>query len=60
MTTDVLGRYLKIESYADSKTLFDVIEKDSGTTEKRLQIDIFSLRESYAKGELARLNWIPG
>lgn len=37
-----------------------VVAKDAGTTDKRLQIDIVSLTESYERGELSRINWMPG
>ena len=60
MIKEILGRTLDVEAYVDSKTLFDVVAKNSNTTEKRLQIDIFALKESYAKGELRKLTWIPG
>lgn len=60
MLHEILGRKIEIDAYVDSKTLFDVVAKDGNTSEKRLQIDIYALRESYDKGELSRLNWIPG
>lgn len=60
MATEVLGKEMKIDSYVDSKTLFDIVAKESGTTENRILIDIFALRDSYEKGELARITWIPG
>ena len=50
---------IPIDAYVDSKTLFNVIAKQSSTTEKRLQIDICSLKESHARNELRTLGWIP-
>lgn len=57
---EILGRTLLMEAMVDSWTLFSVIAKDAPTTERRLQIDVAALRESYAKGELHRIGWIPG
>ena len=57
---EILGRSFKIEAMIDSKTVFNVVAKDGKTTERRLQIDILSLRESYDNGELNRIAWIPG
>ena len=45
-----LGRRVEIEAYVDSRTLFNVIAKDSPTAERRFQIDVLALRESYQKG----------
>lgn len=49
----------RIESRVDRKTVFNVV-KDAETTEQRLKIDILDLKESYRKGELSSLEWIPG
>lgn len=57
---EVLDRKISIEVYVDSKSVFDVVVKDGSTSEKRLQIDIFALRESYSRAELNKLGWIPG
>lgn len=54
LITRITGRRPTIEAYVDSKTVFDVIAKQGRTSEKRLQIDISCLRESYEKGELQR------
>lgn len=60
MLEQILGRPISLEEYVDSNTEFDVVAKDGKTTEKRLQIGICALRESYSRGELMRLGWIPG
>lgn len=60
MVAEVLQRDVAIEALVDSKTVFDVVAKDAKTSERRLQIDVHALRESYARGELTRLGWIPG
>lgn len=41
----------------NSRTLFNVLRKSSNTAERRLQIDIFVLKESYKKRELKRIGW---
>lgn len=43
----------------DSKTVLDVVAKHGKTTEKLLQIYIQALRETYEKGDLASIGWIP-
>lgn len=58
--TEMLHRDVDIDVFLDSRTILDVIAKDSGTSERRLQIDILSLREIYGNGELKHLSWIPG
>ena len=60
MLNEILGRMLKIEAMIDSKTVFNVIAKDSQTTERRLQIDALGIRQSYNTVELSKLSWIPG
>ena len=57
---EILGREVKLEALVDSKTVFDVIARDAQTSERRLQIDVLALRQSYDRGELDRIAWIPG
>lgn len=57
---EMLRRAVPLEDYLYIKTVFDVVDKDGSTTEKRLQIDVLSLRESYARGEVTTLGWVPG
>lgn len=52
---DITGCTSKIESYDDSKMVFDVIDKDGNTTERRMKIDIAALRESYGNRGLSLL-----
>lgn len=56
---ELRGRKLDIDGYVDSRTVFNVVAKNSSTLEKRLQIDVHELRESHRKGELRYLAWIP-
>ena len=60
LVDEILGRQLRIEAMIDSKTVFNVVAKEGKTTERRLQIDITALRQSYDLGELDRIAWIPG
>jgi hypothetical protein len=45
---------------ADSRSLYECIVKLGMTVEKRLIIDIMSLRESYERREIAEICWIVG
>lgn len=56
LVEDITGLALTLEAIIDSNSVFDVLAKDSATAEKRLQIDIFALRESYSKGELDKID----
>ncbi len=60
MLREILGENLPIDGIVDSRTLFNVVAKNSSTLEKRLQIDVHSLRESHDRGELRYLAWAPG
>lgn len=44
----------------DSRSLYDCLVKLGTTTEKRLMIDIMSIRESYERRELTEIRWIDG
>ena len=44
----------------DSRSLYDCLVKLGTTNEKRLMIDIMSLRQSYEKREIAEVRWIDG
>ncbi len=46
--------------YSDSKLLYDCLVKLGTTQEKRLIIDIMSLRESYERREIFEVRWING
>lgn len=60
MLEEILGRSVDLDTYVYSRTLFNVIAKDSAILEKRLQIDVFSIRESHKARELRNIAWIPG
>ncbi|ESZ92707.1 hypothetical protein SBOR_6919 [Sclerotinia borealis F-4128] len=44
----------------DSKSAYDLLTKLGTTSEKRLMIDIISLRESYEYREITEVKWIDG
>lgn len=50
-----MKRDIQLESMIDSKIVLDVVTKDGRTSELRLQIYFHVLKESYEKGELARI-----
>lgn len=58
MLEEISGIKIPIEGYVDSKTLFDFVAKFAATLEKRLQIDVFSIRESLNNKELQSISWI--
>lgn len=60
LTEEFLNKKETPDAYVDSSTLFDVIAKDSRSSECRLQIDIHALCQYYAASELKQLGWIPG
>lgn len=57
---EILNHDIPIDVFVDSKTLFNVVARHGDTREKRLQIDINSLRESHTSGEMRHIYWIPG
>lgn len=57
---ELIGQEVSLEAYYDSKTLFNVVAKDGETTERRLQFFVIALHESYERGLLSHIGWIPG
>lgn len=60
MPEKMLCSETSLEEFVESRTLFNVIAKDSRTAERRILIIVFALRESYRRGALKRIGWIPG
>lgn len=58
VAAEIIGRRFELEVYVDSKTFFELVAKDTYSYEKRLQIDIHGIRESYTNGEVTRFGWI--
>ena len=55
---ELTGRKIPIVMFTDSKCLFDTITRLKSVTEKRLLIDIASLRQSYTRGELFNIGHV--
>jgi hypothetical protein len=59
--TNVLGIVrIPVVICPDSRSLYQCLVKLGTTTEKRLMIDLMSLRESYEKREISEIRWIDG
>ena len=61
MKTDLdamMNTNLSISCYTDSRSLFDVITRNTSTSEVRLMVDVRSMRESYERMEISDLGWI--
>lgn len=54
----ILKRYVAIKLYTESKSLFDMLITAGYTSEKRLMIDLISLRDAYERGEISDQAWI--
>lgn len=53
-----LKRPVCLNIFTDSKSLFDIITKCSSTTEKRLLIDIQTVREAYERFEFSDVGFV--
>jgi hypothetical protein len=51
----MLGMTFPIECHLDNMSLFDVITRASSTLEKRVQLDVEAVRQSYAREELKHI-----
>ncbi len=60
----IFGKMLKsvvsLILYTDSKSLYDCLVKLGTTKEKRLMIDVMSLRQSYERCKITEVKWIHG
>lgn len=50
-----MGRNIDREEMVDSKTVFNVTERDEKTGEKRFQIDVLALSQNYDRDEFRRI-----
>lgn len=55
---NILNKNIPVRLFTDCKSLFDVITKNTVTTEKRLMVDIQAIREAYAKFDIHDVAWI--
>ena len=53
-----LGSDVLLMICIDSKSLYDCLMKLEITNEKRLMIDVMSLRQSYKRREITEMRWI--
>ena len=56
----ILGIHISFILCTDSKSLYDCLMRLETTYEKRLMIDIMSLRQSYERREITEARWIDG
>ena len=50
---------LPIEAYIDNKTLIDTLKSTKFVTDKRLRIDISSVKEMISNKQIKKVEWIP-
>lgn len=50
---------IPLRAGVDSKTVFDAVTRRAITLEKRLQIDMFALKEAQDNGDMQELFWFP-
>ena len=55
---EMLRQPLPLMLFTDIKSLFDVITKNTVTTETRLMVAVRALRESYERMEIGNVGWI--
>ena len=55
---EVFGERIRTECYTDCQSLYDHVHLHKQITEKRLLVDINSIRESIATEEIDDLKWI--
>ena len=56
----ILNKDVLLIVCTDSKSLYDCLVKLGTTQEKRLMIDVISMREAYKRREIAQVKWIAG
>ncbi|KHJ34392.1 hypothetical protein EV44_g3601 [Erysiphe necator] len=56
----MLEQHIPLTLCTDSKPLFEFLVKLGSTQEKRLMVDLMSLRQSYERRELTHIRWIRG
>ena len=56
----ILGLAIPLILYIDLKSLYNYLVKLGTTQEKRLMVDVMSLRQSYKQQEITEVKWIHG
>lgn len=54
----MVGRKLTLQIFTNSKSIFDIITKNSKRTEKRLQIDTHVVRQAYELYEISDVGFV--
>lgn len=54
----MLEQHIPLTLCTDSKSLFECLVKLGSTQEKRLMVDLMSLRQSYERREITHIRWI--
>jgi hypothetical protein len=54
----MLGKTLPIECHLDNMSLFDVVTRASTTLEKRVQLDVEAVRQSFARNKLTHIAFL--
>ncbi len=54
----ILGKEIPVYLITDSKSLFDTVTKLTSITEKRLLIDVSSIRQSYYSSEIRKIGHV--
>lgn len=55
---NLLGQRIPLQMFTDSKSLFDVIKKNSTTAERRLMTDIKDVREAYEQQRISNVGFV--
>ncbi len=58
--SNILSVLVPLVLCTDSKSLYDCLVRLGTTQEKRLMIDVMSLRQSYERREITEVKWIHG
>ena len=55
---EILDQRIPLQMMTDSRSLFDVIVRNSNTSERRLMIDIKDVRESYESQKISNVGFV--
>ena len=59
MYENIDNHKLPIEAYVDNKSLIDALKSTKFVTDKRLRIDISSVKEMISNKQIKKVEWIP-
>ena len=55
---NITGKFVPLSMFTDSLSLFDVLTRAKTTTEKRLMIDLQTVKDSYDKKEIESVSFV--